>query len=78
MDDWYRYYRAEIDRRGDEIKVAEKHRLLKLAQNDPYTPAALKLFQRLFSSLRTWLSHRDAPKKDQASVLRKIYGNERL
>jgi len=53
MDDWYRYYRAEINRRGDEIKAAEKYRLLKLAQGDPNASSIPKAPKRLFRALIT-------------------------
>lgn len=70
MHDWYRYYRAEANRRGDEIKAAEKHRLIESARIDPYAPPVPKIHQRLFRTLASWLTHRTAPKKDQAPVPR--------
>ena len=76
MDDWYRYYKAEINRRGDEIKTAEKYRLMELARNDPYGTPAPKVYKRLFSALGAWLSHWGAPKEDQAPAPRSVYGHE--
>ena len=70
MDDWYRYYLAEINRRGDEIKAAEKYRLIELAKNDPYAPPVPKIYQNLFRALVAWLTHRAAPKESQAPVPR--------
>lgn len=77
MDDWYRYYRAEIDRRGEEIKAAEKYRLMELARNGPDAPRVPKIHQRLFSALRAWLFHQDNPKNVQHPVSPRLYGHER-
>lgn len=76
MDDWYRYYRAEINRRGDEIKAAEKHRLMELARNVSHEPPAQKVYQRIFNALKTSLFQRRAPESGQISAPKKAYGHE--
>lgn len=77
MDDWYRYYRAEINRRGDEIKAAEKYRLMELARNDPFTTPVPKIHKRLLSALRDWLFHHGTPKKIQRPASPRVYSHER-
>ena len=49
MYDWYTFYRAEIQRREEEIAFAEKYRLLK--QNGSSKIPAEKRYQRLLISL---------------------------
>ena len=73
MDDWYRYYKAEINRRGDEIKAAEKYRLMELAKNDPYRTPEPKFYQRLFSALGTLMSRWGTRARDQQPTLRQDY-----
>ena len=51
MDKWNEYYRAEIQRRQEEMKDAEMYRLVKLAENDSSVPRALKGYQRLLLAL---------------------------
>ena len=76
MNDWYRYYRAETNRRGDEIKAAEKYRLMKLVKNDPYGTPGPKIYHRLFSFLRNWLFHRGTPQNIQRPASPRLYEQE--
>jgi len=76
MDDWYKYYRAEINRRGDEIKAAEKYRLMELARNDPYAKPIPKTHFRLFRTLRAWLFRHGTSQNVQAPLSPRLSGKE--
>jgi len=76
MNRW-EYYRAEINRRQDEIKFAERYRLAKLAMNDPSVPPAPKFYKRLFSALGAMMVRWGTRLKDEAPAPNQDFARER-